>query len=153
MSPPRAVQIYKEPGEVERAFRCLKDVLELRPIFHQTPERVQAHVFVAALGFVLHRALEKKLKGAGIYLSATKALGVLRTVRVVDMEFADGSTERCVTRGSPRAGAILIYQVRKSSRGAKKNEPPRRQGRQDRIRFCFFLGVLGALAVHLLAWV
>lgn len=107
MSPPQAVQIYKELGEVERAFRCLKDVLELRPIFHQTPERVQAHVFVAALGFLLHRALEKKLKGAGIDLSATEALGVLRTVRVVEMELADGSTKRCVTRGSPRAAAIL----------------------------------------------
>ncbi|MBI4699629.1 MAG: ArsA family ATPase [Deltaproteobacteria bacterium] len=50
--------------------------------------------------------------------------------------------------GSPEAARLLS-----ESRGAKKNEPPRRQGRQDRIRFCFFLGVLGALAVHLLAWV
>ena len=67
------VRLYKELSEVERGFRNLKDVIDMRPIYHQTDERVQAHIFVAALAFLLHRALEKKLKAAGIELSATEA--------------------------------------------------------------------------------
>ncbi len=35
LSPPEAVRAYKEFSEVERAFRKLKDVLELRSIYHQ----------------------------------------------------------------------------------------------------------------------
>jgi transposase len=102
-----AVQIYKDLSEVERAFRNLKDVIEMRPIYHQTDERVQAHIFVAALAFLLHRALEKKLKAAGLDLSATEALDALRTVRVVDIDLGDGSVKRSVTRGSARAARIL----------------------------------------------
>jgi hypothetical protein len=43
-----AVRLDKELSEVERAFADLKDVLELRPIYHQIDSRVQAHIYVAA---------------------------------------------------------------------------------------------------------
>ena len=35
------------------------------PIYHRRPKRVRAHIFVAALAFLLARTLEKKLKAAG----------------------------------------------------------------------------------------
>jgi len=41
----------------------LEDIIELRPIYHQTDRRVGTHLFVAALAFLLHRALEKKAQG------------------------------------------------------------------------------------------
>ena len=72
-----AVRLYKELSEVERAFADLKDVLELRPIYHQIDSRVRAHIYVAALAFLLHRAIEKKLKAARLDLSATEALTAL----------------------------------------------------------------------------
>src|SRR4029078_11545087 len=103
LSPVEAVQIYKELSEVERAFCNLKDVLEMRPIYHRTEDRVQAHVFVATLAFVLHRFLEKRLKAAGLDLSATAALTALKSVRVVDIDLGNGQTKRSVTRGSAHA--------------------------------------------------
>ena len=102
-----AVQIYKALSEVERAFANLKDVIEMRPIYHHTDARVEAHIFVAALAFLLHRMIEKKLKAAGLDLSATEALRVLRTVRVVEFTLGPGRTKRSVTRGSTRAAPIL----------------------------------------------
>jgi transposase len=107
LTPLDAVAIYKELSEVERSFAHLKDVIELRPIYHQTPERVKAHVFVASLAFLLHRALEKKLKAAGLDVSATDALQALRTVRVVQIDLGHGRTKRSTTRGSARAARIL----------------------------------------------
>ena len=70
LTPVEAVCAYKELSEVERAFRCLKDVIEMRPIYHRDDGRVQGHIFVAVLAFLLKRALEKKLKAAGSGLSA-----------------------------------------------------------------------------------
>jgi transposase len=102
-----AVTIYKELSEVERAFANLKDVIEMRPIYHQTAARVQAHIFVAALAFLLHRALEKKLKAAGLDLSSTEALQAVRSVRVVDFTLGAGQSKRSVTRGTERAARIL----------------------------------------------
>jgi transposase len=103
-----AVTIYKELSEVERAFANLKDVIEMRPIYHRTDPRVQAHIFVAALAFLLHRAIEKKLKAAGLDLSSTEALRALRSVRVVDFTVgARGQRKRSVTRGTERAARVL----------------------------------------------
>jgi len=102
-----AVRLYKELSEVERAFASLKDVIDMRPIYHRTDDRVLAHIFVAALAFLLHRAIEKKLKATSLDLSATEALTALKSVRVVDIDLGDGSTKRAVTRPTQRAAAVL----------------------------------------------
>ena len=102
-----AVRLYKELSEVERAFANLKDVIDLRPIYHRTDDRVQAHIFVAALAFLLHRAIEKKLKAAGLDLSATQALTALKSVRVVEIDLGNETTKRSVTRGTQRAASVL----------------------------------------------
>ena len=102
-----AVRIYKELNEVERGFRCIKDVLHMRPLFHQSEERVRAHIFVAALALLIHRVLERRLKSAGLDLSATDALNALKTVRLIDIHPADGPMTRCLSNGSSRAAAVL----------------------------------------------
>ena len=84
-----AVQTYKELMEVERSFRNLKDVLALRPIYHQTPERTRAHVFVAALALLLQRLLERRLQEAGVELSAEQAMEAVQTIRYVTFRLED----------------------------------------------------------------
>jgi transposase len=107
LPPLEAVRIYKELSEVERAFSNIKDVIEMRPIYHRDADRVRAHVLVAVLAFVLYRAIEKKLKAANLDLSAAEALAALKTVRVVDIDLGNGARKRCVTRGSQRAAQVL----------------------------------------------
>jgi transposase len=107
LSAVEAVRLYKELSEVERCFANLKDVIDMRPVYHQTAERVEAHIFVAALAFLLHRAIEKKLKAARLDLSATDALTVLKSLRVVDINLGNGTTKRSVTAPTSRAAAIL----------------------------------------------
>jgi transposase len=102
-----AVRLYKELSEVERSFANLKDVIDMRPIYHQTDDRVQAHIFVATLAFLLHRTMEKKLKAARLDLSATEALTILKSIRVVDIDLGNGTTKRSVTTGTQRAAAVL----------------------------------------------
>ena len=67
----------------------------------------RTHSFVAALAFLIHRAIEKKLKDAGLDLSATQALEALKSVRVVDIDLGNGTTKRSVTKGTQRAAAVL----------------------------------------------
>jgi transposase len=102
-----AIRLYKELSDVERAFASLKDIIDMRPVYHRTDGRAQAHIFVAALAFLLHRAIEKKLKAARHDISATEALTALKSVRVVDIALGDGITKRSVTRGSQRAATVL----------------------------------------------
>lgn len=102
-----AVATYKELSEVERAFRGLKDVIDMRPVYHQKAHRVQAHIFVASLAFLLDRALEKKLKSAQIDISSEEAWQLLKTIRVVEIDLGNGEQKRSITHGSARAERIL----------------------------------------------
>jgi len=105
-SPVEAVAAYKQLNEVERGFAHLKGLLEVRPVYHHKDDRVRAHVFVAALAFLLDRALEKKLRAAGSSLSSPAAWQALETVRCVTVEVGS-RTKLCVTRGSRQAAEVL----------------------------------------------
>ena len=43
--------------QIEEAFKNLKGDLVLRPIYHQKPERIEAHIFVSFLAYCLHVSL------------------------------------------------------------------------------------------------
>jgi hypothetical protein len=106
LSAVQAVEVYKDLSEVERSFRELKDLIEMRPIYHRRPKRVRAHIFVAALAFLLARTLEKKLKAAGVPMSSAQALEALRTMHVVDIRVG-AEIRRGVTAGNHQARQIL----------------------------------------------
>ena len=106
MTPQDAVAHYKELNEVERGFRSLKNPLEVRPVWHHSERRVRAHIFVAALAFLLDRMLERALKEANVPLSSDSAWSALGTIRHVQFT-VDGQRRGGVTPGSPRARQVL----------------------------------------------
>jgi len=106
LSAVQAVEAYKDLSEVERSIRELKDLIEMRPIYHHQPKRVRAHIFVATLAFLLDRGLEKKLKAAGVPMSSSQALEALRTMHVVDIRVGS-EIRRGVTTGNHQARQIL----------------------------------------------
>jgi len=106
MTPEEAVAQYKELNEVERGFHALKDPIGMRPIWHRVERRVRAHIFVAALAFLIERMLERALKDAGVGLSAEAARSALQTVRHVSFR-VQGQHRSGVTPGSSRARQVL----------------------------------------------
>jgi hypothetical protein len=101
-----AVAMYKQLMEVEHGFRRMKDVLSLRPVYHQVEPRVKAHVFVAALGLLLQTLLQRRLDDADADMSAEQALQALETVRHVTFHVADGPRAG-VSAANPRARQVL----------------------------------------------
>lgn len=102
-----AVALYKELTEVESGFRQLKDVMALRPIYHQIEPRVRAHIFVAALALLVQRLLGRRLKEAGVDLSPARAMQALATVRLVTFRLEGHAERRGVTGGCPDARLVL----------------------------------------------
>lgn len=101
-----AVAHYKELNEVERGFHALKDPIGMRPIWHHNERRVRAHIFVAALAFLLDRMLERALRNAQVNLSSTSAWRALETIRHVRFQI-NGETKTGVTPGSASARQVL----------------------------------------------
>ena len=101
------VAIYKELSDVERGFRQLKDVLAMRPIYHQIESRVKAHIFVAALALLVQRLLHRRLEQAGIDFSPERAMQALCTLRLVTLRLDNQPERRGVSGGCPDARRVL----------------------------------------------
>lgn len=101
-----AVATYKQLSDVEWAFRDLKDVIAMRPIYHKTDPRVKAHIFVATLALFLKRTLEHHLQEKGIVLSPTDAFAAMRSIGVAELDL-DGKRKRLVSPPGSDAKQIV----------------------------------------------
>jgi transposase len=103
-SPEELWRTYIQLTEAEAAFRIHKSELSIRPIWHQKPERVQAHILVCFLAYVLWKTLEQWQQRAGLGNSPRTILEELDRIQSTDvvLPLADGSRRelriRCVVR-------------------------------------------------------
>ena len=105
MTAGEAVACYKELNTVEQGFRDLKDVIEMRPVYHKTDERIEAHIFVASLALFLKRVLEHQLASELPEISATDAFSAMTSMGIAELEF-NGQSRRLVSAGGRDARRI-----------------------------------------------
>ena len=102
---------YIHLTDAEAAFRIQKDELRLRPLWHQSAERVQAHILVCFLAFALHKTLEGWSQKAGLGKSIPTLLEEFARIQSTDvvLPLSDGRTAhlRCIVRPD-RAQSILL---------------------------------------------
>ena len=80
-------EYYLQLVAIEAAFKNLKDDLQVRPIFHQKQERVEAHIFVAYLAYCLHITLRAKLRRVAGGLTPRTVLEKFATMQMMDVYF------------------------------------------------------------------
>jgi transposase len=51
---------YKQLFEIERVFRDMKNVLEIRPVYHRLDDRIRSHILICWMAMVLVRYAEEK---------------------------------------------------------------------------------------------
>jgi len=60
LTPEEIISNYKQEASIESAFRIIKDVIHLRPIYHYNTEHVKGHVFICVLAYLVTKLLEQK---------------------------------------------------------------------------------------------
>jgi transposase len=102
---------YIQLTQAEAAFRIQKDQLNLRPIWHQREDRVQAHILVCFLAFVLWKSLEMWQSRAGLGNSPRIILEELKRIQSQDVVLPTATHGqirlRCVTQPDPAQAALL----------------------------------------------
>ena len=110
-SPEDLWRTYIQLTEAEAAFRIHKSDLAIRPIWHQREDRVQAHIFVCFLAYVLWKTLEQWQQRAGLGHSPRTILEELRRIQSTDVVLptADGRDLRlrCVVRPDSAQARLL----------------------------------------------
>jgi len=104
---------YIQLTEAEAAFRIQKSELSLRPVWHQKAERVEAHILVCFLAYVLWKTLEQWQRRADLGNSPRLLLDELATIQSTDVVLPLAGERdrelrvRCVVRPSRAQAALL----------------------------------------------
>jgi transposase len=104
---------YIQLTEAESAFRIQKNDLKLRPIWHQKKERVQAHILVCFLSYVVWKALGRLCSSAGLGDEVRKVFDEISLIMMVDVVLPTKSgveiKRRCVSRPTKHQAILLKY--------------------------------------------
>jgi len=106
----RLWRTYMMLTDLEAVFRSLKSELGLRPIYHQTEERTEGHLFISVLAYQFVQVIRRHLKEHGIterWRTLRERLAGQCRVTVM-LRRADGRTlhVRKATRAEPAQLAI-----------------------------------------------
>lgn len=78
-------QAYIQLTEAEAAFRIHKSDLRVRPVWHQKEDRVQAHILVCFIAYVLWKTLHQMPGSAGLGDEPRRLFDELGTISLVDV--------------------------------------------------------------------
>jgi len=76
--------------QIEDSFRISKHDLGLRPIYHQKPERTQAHILVCFLALTMWRTLQQWMSGCGLGDAPRKLIEQMAEVHSMDILLPTG---------------------------------------------------------------
>src|ERR1700676_681277 len=123
--PAQLWQFYIQLVEVEAAFKTMKDDLQLRPIYHQLEERIEAHIFVAFLAYCLHVTLRARLNPLAGGLTPRAVLDKLAAVQMLDVNFPTTDGRTLVMRRYTELGPEQKLLVKQLKLDLPPQPPPR----------------------------
>jgi transposase len=102
---------YIQLTEAEAAFRIHKQDLKLRPIWHQRKDRVQAHILVCFLAYVLWKCLGQICKRSGLGNEPRTILEEIKTLTLIDVVLLTRTQIqirlRCISKPEPPLAFLL----------------------------------------------
>jgi transposase len=116
---------YIQLVQVEEAFRTLKGDLAVRPIHHQEPWRIEAHIFIAFLAYCLHVTLARRLKALAPGLTPRSLFEKFAAVQMIDLHIptTDGRELQLTRTTQPQPELTLLLS---RLRLELPNQPPPR---------------------------
>jgi transposase len=107
----RLWKAYIQLTQAEAAFRIQKDQLGIRPIWHQRADRVEAHILVCFLAFVLWKSLEMWQQRSGLGNAPRTVLEELARIQSHDVVLPTATHGdvrlRCVTQPDQAQAALI----------------------------------------------
>ena len=110
-SPEDLWRAYIQLTEAEAAFRIHKSDLAIRPVWHQKEHRVQAHILVCFLSYVLWKTLAASCRQAGLGDEPRRVFEALSELVLVDVVLPTRSgtaiRKRCISQPTEHQQILL----------------------------------------------
>jgi transposase len=102
---------YIQLTEAEAAFRVHKSDLSIRPVWHHKQERVQGHILVCFLAYVLWKTLAAMCRQAGLGDEPRQVFGAVSEIALVDVVLPTRNgpvlRKRCISQPTEHQQILL----------------------------------------------
>ena len=116
---------YIQLVAVEQAFKTLKGDLAIRPVFHKTEHRIEAHIFIAFMAYCLFVTLGRRLNALAPGLTPRSALEKFAAVQMIDVHIPTTNGRQLVLTRYTQPEAELQLLVQQLKLKLPPQPPPR----------------------------
>ena len=119
--------------QIEQVFKEMKNDLSIRPIHHQSDDRIEAHIFISFLSYCVWVTLKRRLHQMAPGLTPAEVLSKMAAMQMLDVKLptTDGRTVVLTRYTQPdRDQQLLIHQLRLQ---LPPQPPPKIESKSDRL--------------------
>ena len=80
LSKEAVIENYGHLWQIEKAFRVAKTDLKIRPVYHYSKPRIEAHICLAFVAYKIYKELERQLKEKQTKISPEKAIEIAKSI-------------------------------------------------------------------------
>ena len=103
----QVIESYNNLWKIEKAFRISKTDLKIRPIYHRLRERIEAHICISFVAYVVYKELERALYLASAPLSITKAVKQINKMYGITIPITENQTQMIYLKNNEGQQKIL----------------------------------------------
>ena len=84
------VSRYRELWHIERAFRISKTDLQIRPIYHRRRNRIESHICISFMSYLMYKELQRLLINKNLNISVAKAIDQINKIYEIIIPTTNG---------------------------------------------------------------
>lgn len=98
LSGKEVIESYNNLWKIEKAFRISKTDLKIRPVYHRLKRRIEAHICISFVSYLLYKELERVLHENGSKISINKAVKSINKMYEVIYTAENGKVQSILLR-------------------------------------------------------
>lgn len=101
------IDSYNNLWMIEKAFRISKTDLKIRPIYHRLRERIEAHICISFVSYLLFKEFERVLAENNLNISVNQAIKQINKMHEVVFQYSNGNSQRVLLKNNPIQDQIM----------------------------------------------
>jgi transposase len=101
------VENYANLWMIEKAFRISKTDLRIRPIYHRLRDRIEAHICISFVSYLIFKEFERSLNEKATGISVNQAIKQINKMHEVVFHYSNGNSQRILLKNNPIQEQIM----------------------------------------------
>ncbi|ASB50222.1 transposase [Alkalitalea saponilacus] len=107
LSGTEVIESYNNLWMIEKAFRISKTDLKIRPIYHRLRERIEAHICISFVSYLIFKEFERALKDSNTNISVNQAVKQINKMHEVYFQYSNGNNQRILLKNNSTQELIM----------------------------------------------